>query len=238
MSDKCTEESFLRDVATHELTVIKDEELYRHLRFRRPASGNMYFDLITWPGYLCYTGDMGTYVFSRIPDMFEFFRMGNNDFNKRPEPELSINPGYWSEKVQSTSKFGNDTEEFSVESFKEVILKRFEEHFEEEKPEIDWEEYEPENETPEDVINAHAPDFERWQERKDNCRDEIENHIFCHESYHELYAAADNFDEYGLQFTDLWDHDFNEYTYHFIWCCYALAWGIGKYDELKDAKKS
>lgn len=229
MSNECTEESFLRDVATHELTVIKDEALYRHLRFRRPTSGNMYFDLITWPGYLCYTGDMGTYVFSRISDMFEFFRMGNNDFNKQPEPKLSINRSYWSEKVQSTSRFGKGTEEFSVERFKEVILKRFEEHFEEEKPDSS----ELGDDASTDEVSAYNAEVSEWQEKKDNCMDEIDNHIFCHESYHELYAAADGFDEYGLQFTDLWDHDFNEWTYHYTWCCYALAWGVREYDELK-----
>ena len=37
---------FLRDVATHELTIIRNEGLYRHLRFSRPGSSCMYFDLI------------------------------------------------------------------------------------------------------------------------------------------------------------------------------------------------
>ena len=28
------------------------------------------FDIVTWPGYLCYSGDMGCFVFTRLPDMF------------------------------------------------------------------------------------------------------------------------------------------------------------------------
>lgn len=36
-----------------------------------------------------------------------------------------------------------------------------------------------------------------------------------------------------FEFTDFWEMDCTEYIYHFIWCCYALAWGIQMYDEAK-----
>lgn len=88
-------ESFMRDVATHEMTVFRDDGLYRHIRFRRPNTMRTHFDLITYPGYLCYSGDMGTYVFSRLDDMFEFFRT-----------DRDINPGYWSEKLQAVDNHG------------------------------------------------------------------------------------------------------------------------------------
>ncbi len=26
---------------------------------------------------------------------------------------------------------------------------------------------------------------------------------------------------------------FQEYTYEYLWCCYAIAWGINVYDETK-----
>ena len=44
---------------------------------------------------------------------------------------------------------------------------------------------------------------------------------------------------YGLshrpnwQFDDLFEHDFTKYKSRFLWCCYALAWGIQKYDDHK-----
>lgn len=60
---------FLRDIQEHELTVIRDDGVYRHLRFQKPGTSVMYFDLITWPGHLCFTGDMGSYLFSRVRDM-------------------------------------------------------------------------------------------------------------------------------------------------------------------------
>ena len=74
MSDSCTPELFLRDVQQHQIQVIRHDGVNRHIRFKRPGSMSYYFDLITWPGHLCYTGDMGTYVFRRMDDMFEFFR--------------------------------------------------------------------------------------------------------------------------------------------------------------------
>ncbi|HET7675666.1 MAG TPA: hypothetical protein VFL54_09115 [Gammaproteobacteria bacterium] len=113
--NQCTEEQFLKDVADHEMQVIQDDGLYRHVRFREGDSPIMGFDLITWPGHLCYTGDMGTYVFSRIPDMFQFFRA--------PEGRsgLYVNHGYWSEKLDAADK-SDGFREYSPDKAKEVIL--------------------------------------------------------------------------------------------------------------------
>lgn len=77
--DNNEEQRFLNDVANHEMIIIRDDGVNRHVRFKRPNSSCMYFDLITWPGHLCYTGDMGSYVFRRLEDMFEFFRTDRND---------------------------------------------------------------------------------------------------------------------------------------------------------------
>lgn len=82
---------FEGDTAEHEMTVMRDDELYRHLRFKAPGTITYYYDLVTWPGYLAIVGDMGDYLFSRTRDMFEFFE-GDG---KR------INPHYWAEKLQS-----------------------------------------------------------------------------------------------------------------------------------------
>lgn len=82
------QERFQADTAKHAMTVLHDDGLYRHLRFRRPDTSIYWFDVITWPGNLTIRGDMGTFVFTRLDDMFEFFRSGTG-----------INPGYWGEKV-------------------------------------------------------------------------------------------------------------------------------------------
>lgn len=103
---------FNKDVASHELAILKDDGLYRHLHFAKPGTWCMSFEILTWPGHLCYTGDMGTYVFSRVSDMFEFFR------GER------INPGYWAEKVLAKDKI-DGVHQWSKELFKERLLKSF-----------------------------------------------------------------------------------------------------------------
>lgn len=101
---KLDEAQFLKEIAQHQMTVIRDDGVYRHIRFSRPQSSDMHFDIITWPKYLCYTGDMGTFVFLRLVDMFNFFR--------EPDPErgLAINPGYWQQKVEAADKSDGVTE--------------------------------------------------------------------------------------------------------------------------------
>ncbi|MBG6246725.1 hypothetical protein CS369_22090 [Candidatus Symbiopectobacterium sp. 'North America'] len=83
---------FLDNVSGHLMTIHRDDGLYRHVQFSRPGTNCYRFDLITWPGYLCVTGDVGCWTFSRIADMFEFFAC---NFDR------GINPGYWAEKLQA-----------------------------------------------------------------------------------------------------------------------------------------
>lgn len=90
---ECTMERFLDDVAKHEMTVLADQGNVRHLSFRAPGTVIQHFNLTTWPNHLCVSGDMGTYVFSRLEDMFDFFR------------ENKINPGYWHEKLKANCTF-------------------------------------------------------------------------------------------------------------------------------------
>jgi len=71
----CNSDQFLADVAGHKMTVLLDNGLHRHLRFRSSKdSWNMWFEIVTWPGCLMLHGDMGSWCFSRLDDMFAFFR--------------------------------------------------------------------------------------------------------------------------------------------------------------------
>jgi hypothetical protein len=110
-------EHFNRDVASHTLEVIRHDGVHRHLRFRRAGGGyTCGFDVITWPGTLCIHGDCGTYVFSRLNDMFEFFRSSGN----------RINPGYWAEKIEAQDRTGGVTE-WDDASFRQAVVERFRE---------------------------------------------------------------------------------------------------------------
>ena len=86
-----TSTRFLLDTALHRMEIIRDDGLYRHLRMKQPGTSCYYFDIITWPGYLTVTGDMGTWTFSRIADMFDFFGAWKG----------VINTHYWSEKLEA-----------------------------------------------------------------------------------------------------------------------------------------
>jgi hypothetical protein len=101
-------ERFQADTADHEMTVLHDDGLYRHLRFKHPEHGFHWFDLITWPGSLAINGDMGSYLFSRDPDMFEFFR-GHR-----------ANLGYWAEKLRAPR--ADDVEVYSENKFREHVM--------------------------------------------------------------------------------------------------------------------
>jgi hypothetical protein len=103
-------ERFARDTANHQMTVLHDDGLYRHLRFR--AEGSMYwFDLITVPGSLIFRGDGQSFVFARLTDMFEFFR----------GPLGRINPGYWAEKLTSCRDEG--VRKYDREVFEQVLTR-------------------------------------------------------------------------------------------------------------------
>lgn len=104
MKKESVEKRFLDDVKDHQLTIENDGEVHRSLLFKCPGSSYYHFRLNTWPGHLCISGDMGTYVFARTHDMFDFFRMDDKDFNFSKDKQLNINTDYWAQKVRSEDK--------------------------------------------------------------------------------------------------------------------------------------
>lgn len=134
MTKELTAKSFQTEVKDHEITVKHDDGIYRHLRLGRPDSVYNSFHIVTWPGCLSYSGDMGDFTFMRLHDMFEFFRA--------KEPNL----GYWAEKLEATDRRGGH-EEFSQEKLKEHIKHDFDEYWEFDNSEHrhgDWEDIESE----------------------------------------------------------------------------------------------
>lgn len=211
-----SEAQFLNDVRGHQMTVIRDDGVHRHVRFARPGSYCMHFDLITWPGYLCYTGDMGTYVFRRLEDMFQFFR---DERAGRPgeDETLHINLGYWSEKLEAADCHGRHVvgvEEFDEERFLSTI-----------------------NEIRKGWIKENRDVLTKDERRE--LWEAVENEVLSQvdDGEYAARAAAGGFMHTAggkrFEFVDLWDYSFGRFTYRFVWCCYALAWGIGKYDAAK-----
>lgn len=105
------EERFARDIATHVMEIRHESELYRHVVFKRPDTSSMMFSLTTTPGRLIYAGDMGCFVFERLPDMFKFFRQ--REGHHKPDY------GYWKQKLVAAGN--NEPEERSVEKFRKNL---------------------------------------------------------------------------------------------------------------------
>jgi len=211
--------AFLRDVAQHEMHVLADDGVRRHIRFKKPDSIDMHFDLITWPGMLCYTGDMGTYVFQRLNDMFEFFR-ANGRLDR-------IDHSYWAEKIEAADR--DAVKKHSHDKFVRQINDWVDQRAEGDKPDDD----EPER-------------LALWAAAYAELRAEVESEVLCADDNEvRCFDAANNFMHEGdawrafhgagakFEFTDFWEVDSTEYTHRFLWCCYALVWGIKKYDDAR-----
>jgi len=109
---------FINETAQHEMTILHDDGLYRHLRFANPKASAYWYDLITVPGGLIFRGDGESFVFARLKDMFEFFR-SNPD-----RKTMRISPDYWAEKLTSDR---NSVKTYSRERFDQLVAERLEE---------------------------------------------------------------------------------------------------------------
>jgi len=209
----CMPANFLHDVTEHTMEIRQDTEEYRHLTFSKNGSSSYKFHLTTWPGYLCISGDMGCYVFSRLRDMFEFFRTDwvEADLYK------SINPDYWAEKVQAGNLRGITT--FNKEDWRKAIFEYTHQ----------W-------------MRDHYHNTTRMERRR--LMEEIENQIFFDYDdgneqvlMHNVIGFSSKVTyQLTFEFQDFWENTFQEYTYEYLWCCYAIAWGINVYDETKQQR--
>jgi len=188
-------EQFLNHVKNHQLTIHKNDGVYRHLTFANPDDCDKYFNITTFPNYLVITGDMGALVFSRLHDMFNFFRSNN----------LKINPGYWAERIHSTSYQGE------IESYSEFDIDEVKRCAQED-------------------LDDFIRDNELSGEDEYNLLEELQSILRAEDEY-EIVEAIRNFDCNGFDFVDFWERDYRKYRYHYIWLCYTIVWGIKKFDD-------
>lgn len=109
MADQNT---FQRDIRDHKMTIELDQGVHRCIHFGRHNQRGYHFRLTTWPGHLAISGDCEDFTFSRLEDMFEFFR-GHR-----------INLPYWSEKLQSPAR-NEIYRAFSEKRFTEAVRDAF-----------------------------------------------------------------------------------------------------------------
>ena len=211
MSDPVTEESFLRSVSGHVMTILEEDGVHRRIRFSKPDSSDMHFYLVTWPGYLCYCGDMGTFVFQRLHDMFAFFRKESPQNVSAPDlGKLFINTGYWGAKCVAVDSV-DGIREYSPDSFRNVVNEWLAEQLEDEE----------DAGLKEELTAAVADDLLSCAEDGEAAaRSAVGN--FCFNWFSRTFEIA-----------DFWEATLTVKTHRFLWCCYAIAWGIQKFDEAK-----
>jgi hypothetical protein len=214
---------FRADTAEHQLEVLQNNGLYRHLKFSRGGSSIYRFDIITWPGYLAITGDMGESVFTRLPDMLEFFR---TDQRKDEAPEtLTINPGYWAEKCVANK---GEMQEFRAELLEQTVKESFD------------------NFIADNMVDGEdgAPDTQpKWASQLwIDLRSEVLS--LENESVAAAIEAMDNYrpdSDTGFarfRFREPWEYasSMQDYTFHFYWRLYAIAFAVKAYDSWSDAQ--
>jgi hypothetical protein len=208
MSEQEQFERFQRDVAGHTVTVLRDDGLYRHLRCANGGSYCMSFDVVTWPGYLCYAGDMGCYVFTRIRDMFEFFRGRHT---------AMVDRGYLAEKCVAGDK-PDGVREYGEALFEAAVRSDFETFTEE-----GW--------------TAEGKEA-LWENIKDEvlifAGDGLQRAVQAAQDF-EFYDADSG--KMRTVFHDFWEHRLEDYTARFWWCCYAIPWAIARYDTIEKSQE-
>ncbi|WP_417705394.1 hypothetical protein [Rheinheimera aquimaris] len=205
----CTLERFQKDTAEHQLTISLDEGLHRNLRISRPQSSAYHYNITTWPGYLCISGDMGCFVFQRVEDMFTFFR-GKPD---------EINPGYWQEKVQAGAGFEGSAAITAEPDFA-AYDKRLMEYLD-------------------DFIDGLDPDVVEDAEKIEQATEAVEYFKKYREnSEWDIVSRINNWDASeagGMVLEDFWEghRSLQKFSFHYIWCCYAIVHAIALYDAVK-----
>lgn len=213
-----TPESFLRDVSNHVMTIARDDAEFRHLQFRSPGSSSYSFNITTFPGYLVMTGDMGAWTFSRLRDMFEFFR-------KRPDDRepLYINRSYWAEKLVASDcngRFVCGAEEYDSEAFKAEIYRRAV------------------------AMCRKAKDQGVSREDREDLIDQLKDVRDAADDQSLAFNAAGAFEFHDpalrrpLRLDDFWEVPCKKWRYSYTWACYAIVWAIQRYDEAKAAQAS
>lgn len=205
-----TGERFEKDVADHEMTVLHADDMYRHLRFARPVHSSYWFELVTWPGALVIRGDMGSFTFSRMTDMFEFFRHPHGGWHRHD----SINPSYWAEKTPDRTV----TEEYSEDKFRRVVSNHVAE-FEAEYPGLA-------KAVEAEIFDSYGSDITY----EDSARRALRDFVY--------YPGAGADGGLTFEFQNVGELDFTEWSYRYLWCCNAIQWGITQYDLARRAETS
>ncbi|MFD8318617.1 hypothetical protein [Kitasatospora purpeofusca] len=228
-------EQFRRDTAKHELTVLHDDGLHRHLRVAEPGSGHLWFELVTWPGGLTIRGDMGCYIFSCAKDMFDFFR--RSAWGGGP------NLHYWAQKADAGDIHAG-VREYSADLLRKHIeddLAALAEDDLAERLRVRAEKLG----TTSDRLPAGAAAGCRAASAAymAGLREELDDDLlgelpmWCIDDEGDALAGVRQFDyrpDGEPPFTfDADEWKVRDWSGPYVWCCHAILFGIGAYDRVK-----
>lgn len=229
---------FARDTVDHRMTVLHDDGLYRHLIFAEPTHGFYWFELITTPQQLVFSGDGNSYVFRRTSDMFQFFRSGI-----WRDGSHHINPHYWSEKLTSGREAATS---YNQELFDEEVGKTLAD-VEGDYPGIAaaWTEHvesEFNTEYEEEARRAVA-EFRFGEAHLAKCgkcdwefEDESYTAVAVKARGHRREAGDKHsapIRDLTFTFSDMDEVQFQDSDWWFLWACQAIVWGVARYDRLR-----
>jgi hypothetical protein len=91
----------------------------------------------------------------------------------------------------------------------------------------------------EEHFDSYFEGHEITDERRTELWSRIQNDVLMciHDGESRAYEALFDFhpEDFPRLFEDCWEWNCKEYTFHFIWNLYAIAWAIQKYDHAKAA---
>lgn len=93
---------FTEQTSDHELVVIHDDGLYRHLRVQAPGTRMWSWDVTTWPNHLATSGDIADgfmFTHPHEPDMLDFFDRPDHLRDYYVDGAPCIDVRYWAEKL-------------------------------------------------------------------------------------------------------------------------------------------
>lgn len=196
---------FREDTRDHELTILHEDGVYRHLRIAQPDSYMYSWDIITWPGHLAITGDIADgFTFSRIHDMFKFFALYTSNAETMP----LINPDYWSEKLGHAQR--GVEKKYSPHSFMSQVHHHAREYAQEYV----------------DHHNRPHPTF--------SVEEFCSSAVYHAEDEHSARDWASKDSSIEVLGQDLyWEGDFSVFDHHFITACFAISDAIRRYKAVK-----
>jgi hypothetical protein len=236
--------------ANHQMTVLHEDGLYRHLRFEGTADSpfgrypSYPFELITWPYNLVVkAGWTFHFDIGATEDMFVLFR--------RTALTGQINPGYWAEKVRAGR---DEIEGYDPDLLKAEIGSTLAQWMRDDLAERVWVKAKDWGLNPEELdaktgLRRHLAQDVRpeWRAANRELREAVHEHFFsdmadynieyeseAHRALHDFSFRPEGYDgPYPYYFADWTEWRLKDFTPGFLHCCHAIRHGIDLYDAAR-----